>query len=272
MRRLLQMIATGMACVAFQWGASAGAWASSLDAEHEPKRPVVEDEALLQKGRIHAQQKALVRLGDQTDSAADKVLLEQLDRYEAGDLPAELWLELWEAAAKRSNLEIKARVAKHQGEVDQSGDPLYRFRECLKGGDGEAGRQIFAKKPEAGCIRCHSVNGEGGQIGPELVWLRHSAERMNILESIILPNAVIAPGYASALLKLKGGEEISGVMQQENAHDVTVTSVVDGKKRKVLIEDIVERTPLPSPMPPAFGLILSKREIRDLVEFIAAGE
>jgi putative heme-binding domain-containing protein len=272
MRFVLRVIATGMACAAFQWGASTAARASSLDAEHEPLRSVAEDAALLQKGRIHAQQKALVRLGDQTDPAADKILLEQIDRYDTGNLPAELWLELWEAAAKRSNPEVKARVAEHQREVEKSGDPLFRFRECLKGGDGETGRQIFTKKPEAGCVRCHSVNGVGGQIGPDLIWLRHSVERMNVLESIILPNAVIAPGYASATLKLKGGEEISGVMQQENAHDVTVTSVVDGRKRKVLIEDIVERTPLPSPMPPAFGMILSKREIRDLVEFIAAGE
>lgn len=235
-------------------------------------RSVAEDAALLKKGRIHAQQKALVRLGLQTDPAADKVLLAQLDRYRAGELSPELWLELFEAAAKRRNPEVKARLVEHQQEVAKAGDPLYPFRECLKGGDSESGHRIFAKKPEAGCVRCHSVDGQGGQIGPELTWLRHSAERLNILESIILPNAVIAAGYGSALLKLQSGEEISGVLQQENAHDVIVVSVVDGKKRKILIEDIVERTPLPSPMPPHFGMVLSKRDIRDLVEFIAEGD
>lgn len=272
MYKPLHAIALGLSWLAIQWGMAAVAHGSSLDAEQEPPRAVTEDAALLEKGRIHAQQKALVRLGLQTDPAADKVLLAQMERYRSGALAPELWLELFEAAAKRNNPEVKARVAEYQQAVEKSGDPLSRFRECLKGGDGESGRQIFTKKLEAGCIRCHSVDGQGGQIGPELTWLRHSAERLNILESIILPNAVIAAGYGSALLKLKGGEEISGVMQQENAHDVTVVSIVDGKKRKVLIADIVERTPLPSPMPPHFGMVLSKREIRDLVEFIAQGD
>jgi putative heme-binding domain-containing protein len=199
------------------------------------------------------------------------VLLAQWDRYLAGDLPAALWLELFEAVTKRNNPEIKARLADYQRRLEKSGDPLVQFHDCLRGGDADSGREIFTQKPQAGCIRCHSVDGEGGQIGPELTFLRHSVERLNILESIILPNAVIAEGYGSALLKLKDGEELSGVLTFENEHDVVVTSITDGKKRKILVADIVERTPLPSPMPPNFGQALSKREIRDLVEFLSEG-
>jgi len=51
-----------------------------------------------------------------------------------------------------------------------------------------------------------------------------------------------------------------------------MTSVTDGTKRAVPTSEIKERTPLPSPMPPHFGVVLSKREIRDLVEFIAVGD
>jgi putative heme-binding domain-containing protein len=268
MRTPLQMIA--LAALTFIAGVTARA--SSLDAEHEPSRPVAEDAALLEKGRIRAQQKALVRLGRQTDLAADKVLLAQLERYREGHLPAELWLELFEAIAKRDNPELKACFAEIRTKVEKSPDPLRSFHPCLKGGDGESGREIFTQKPQAGCVRCHSVEGQGGQIGPELTWLRHSVERLHILESIIVPNATIAEGFGSALLKLKDGEEISGVLTSENTTDVVVTSIVDGKKRKVLVADIVERTPLPSPMPPHFGMVLSKREIRDLVEFLAEGD
>ena len=223
--------------------------ASSLDAEHEPLRPVAEEAALLERGRLSAQQKALVRLGRQPDSAADKVLLTQLERYRAGQLTPALWLELFEAIAKRPSAELQTHLSESRPELGKSADPLVAFRECLQGGDGEAGRQIFTQKPQAGCIRCHSMDGEGGQIGPELTWLRHSVERLHILESIIVPNATIAEGYGSALLKLSSGEEISGVLTLENAHDVTVTSITDGKKRKILVADIAERTPLPSPMP-----------------------
>ena len=97
-------------------------------------------------------------------------------------------------------------------------------------------------------------------------------DRVLILESIVVPNAVIAPGFGSAALKLKNGEEISSVVNHEGEDEITITSVVDGKQRAVKVADIVERVPLLSPMPPHFGTVLSKREIRDLVEFIAVGD
>ncbi len=228
--------------------------------------------AVLKNGRMRARQNALARLAAQTDPEADKVLLGQFERYREGRLPPELWLDLFEAAAKRDHAELAAKLAEHEREVAESKSPLARFQECLEGGDADAGRIVFTKKQEAGCIRCHSVDGKGGQIGPELTWLRRSASRLGLLESVIVPNASMAVGFQSAMLKLKNGEEISGVITLENAADLTLTSVVDGKKRKVKTRDIAERTPLPSPMPPHFGAVLSKREIRDLVEFLAEGD
>ena len=240
--------------------------------EESPPRTVAEDAAVLAKGRIRAQQNALARLATQTDPEADKVLLAQFARYRAGELPAALWLDFFEAAAKRNDAALKAALADRERELEKAKDPSVRFRECLEGGDAEAGRAIFATKPQAGCIRCHSVDGKGGQIGPELTWHRHTTERAHLLESLIVPNATMAVGYQCALLKLTSGEEISGVLTDESADELTVTSVVDGKKRKLKTSEIAKRIPLPSPMPPHFGAVLTKREIRDLIEFLAAGD
>jgi quinoprotein glucose dehydrogenase len=244
----------------------------SAPAQEQTARTVADEVATLAKGRTHAQQRALARLGAQTDPEADKVLLTQFARYRTGQLPLALWLDLFEAAAKRDNPTLKAMLAEREHEVEKSTDPLMRFRECLEGGDADAGRIILTRKPEAGCVRCHSVVGQGGQIGPDLTWLRHSTDRIRVLESLILPNSTIAMGYQSALLKLKNGEEISGVVSFESPDDLTLVSVVDGKKRTLKTAEIVERTPLPSPMPPHFGAVLSKREIRDLIEFLAVGD
>ncbi|MEA3213012.1 MAG: quinoprotein glucose dehydrogenase [Chthoniobacter sp.] len=235
-------------------------------------RTVADEAALLEKGRPHAQQKALARLAAQPDPGADQVLLAQFERYHAQQLPPALWLDLFEAAAKRDNPELKAMLAERERELAKATDPLVRFRECLEGGDADSGRLIFTKKPDAGCIRCHSVDGKGGQIGPELTWLRHSTDRIRILESLILPNSTIAMGFEPTLLKLKTGEEIPGVITSETSDDLVITSVADGRKRKLKTADIAERTPLPSPMPPHFGAVLSKREIRDLIEFLAEGD
>lgn len=82
----------------------------------------------------------------------------------------------------------------------------------------------------------------------------------------------MAVGYQCALLKLTSGEEISGVLTGASAEELILTSVVDGKKRKLKTNEIAGRTPLPSLMPPHFGAVLTKREIRDLIEFLAAGD
>lgn len=237
-----------------------------------PARTVADEAALLEKGRGRAQKNALARLAASSDPAADKVLLAQFQRLREGSLPPALWLDLFEAAAKRDNPDLKNALADREAELAKSKDPLMRFRECLEGGDGEAGRTLFHKSPEPGCSRCHSVDGKGGEIGPDLTWLRKSAERSNLLESVVLPNGTMAIGYQAALIQLKDGEEISGVITHDNPSDFILTSVTDGKKRTIQTADVVKRTALPSPMPPHFGTALTKRELRDLIEFLANGE
>jgi putative heme-binding domain-containing protein len=265
---VLALCALASAAPAFADSSSAVA-ATVLE---QPARTIAEEEAVLESGRMTARQRAFARLAERTDPAVDKVLRAQFERYRAGQLPPALWLDLFEAASKRNDPALKELLAERQAKLARATDPLAAFQECLEGGDADAGREIFANKPEAGCIRCHSADGKGGQIGPELTWLRHSAERVHLLESVILPNSTIATGFQSALLKLKSGDEVMGVVSAENSENLTVTSVVDGTKRQINIPDIVDRTPLPSPMPPAFGAVLSKREIRNLIEFLAEGD
>jgi putative heme-binding domain-containing protein len=174
--------------------------------------------------------------------------------------------------AKRGNAEFKSLLAEREAALAKSPDPLRRFEECLEGGNGEQGRAIFEKKPEAGCIRCHSMDGKGGKVGPELTWLRNATERSHILESIILPSSTIATGFDSVALKLKDDETVVGVVRSESATEITIASFADGSRRTVKQASVAERTPLPSPMPPHFGQVLDKRAIRDLVQFIAAGD
>jgi len=244
----------------------------ALGAKAQRSAIVAEDAAVLERGRIRAQQKALASLGAQPGAEADQVLLAQFDRYRAGKLPLALWLDLFEAAAKRTDARLKGRLAEREREAGNSHDSLRSYRECLEGGDAEAGREIFTKKPQAGCIRCHTVNNAGGHIGPDLTTLHQTTERIFILESIIEPNAVIAPGFENVLLTLQDGKTVTGILSFEGEEEVTITSTVDGRKRKIPTAKIKERTPLPSAMPPGFGLALGKRAIRDLVQFLATIE
>ena len=181
--------------------------------------------AVLEKGSIREKQQALAALATLPDPEADRVLLRELDRYAERELPAALWLDLFEAAAQRTDARIKERLAERERSLAASRDPVQRWRECLEGGDAKAGREIFAERAEAGCIRCHRVNGLGGEIGPELTGLGLLTERVFILESIVEPNATISPGYGSFLLKLKNGESMAGVVNIDGSEEVVITSL-----------------------------------------------
>jgi len=48
-----------------------------------------------------------------------------------------------------------------------------------------------------------------------------------------------------------------------------LTSIAGGSKRRIKSAAIASRTEFPSAMSPAFGQILTKRQIRDLVQYLA---
>jgi putative heme-binding domain-containing protein len=229
-----------------------------------------EDEMSLKE--IRAEQRHLRRVATEPGPEADREIARKLDDMEAGRLPLALWLDVLEAAAKRDNPALRARLAERARTEAASTDPMRKWRECLDGGDANEGREIFREKPEAGCIRCHRIGNEGGEIGPNLTALSQRAQRIAILESIVEPNLSIVPGFSNLFVKLKDGREISGIVSAESTDLMTITSPTDGKKTTFRTSDIVEETGLPSAMPPAFGAILGKRAIRDLVEFLATQE
>ena len=229
------------------------------------------DEALA-GGDLRAGQRAIALLAADQSTAADRKFLALFDRYLAGTLPAGLWLDLFEAAAQRHHPELKARLAAHEKKLAESRDPVARYRDCLEGGNAQAGREIFTKSPVANCVRCHRIENEGAEIGPNLTVMRQVTDRIFILESIVDPSTAITTGFSHVLLTLKDGTTISGLLASEDNDEITLTSIVDGKKRAVPRAEIAERTVLPSAMPPGFSEILGKRALRDVVEFLASPE
>ncbi len=118
-------------------------------------------------------------------------------------------------------------------------------------------------------MRCHKIKGEGGDVGPDLAGISAKHDRAYILQSIVEPNAVIAPGFDNVLVTLKNGDMVAGLLNAEDANEVTLASLADGKKQKVRKADIRERTPVPSAMPPGLGEVLGKRGLRDVIEYLS---
>ncbi|HRO71906.1 MAG TPA: c-type cytochrome, partial [Chitinophagaceae bacterium] len=125
--------------------------------------------------------------------------------------------------------------------------------------------RIFYSNQSAQCIRCHAYNDVGGNAGPRLNGVAERLSRQQILESLVNPGARLAPGYGFVSLELKDGTKVSGILNAENNRSITVKV---GDKDEVVSKDLIaKRNDAPSSMPD-MKLVLSKKEIRDLVSFL----
>jgi mono/diheme cytochrome c family protein len=62
-------------------------------------------------------------------------------------------------------------------------------------GDAKRGEELFHNSPVTACAVCHMVNGKGGVIGPILDGIAVRANKADITESLMDPNAKIAKGF-----------------------------------------------------------------------------
>jgi quinoprotein glucose dehydrogenase len=178
-------------------------------------------------------------------------------------------LELLDAAAKRSDPAIKQLLAKRDAALAASDNPLASYLVALEGGNAKRGLRIFYSQPVMACVRCHSFGAGGGDAGPNLAMIGAKRDRTYLLESVVKPNAKIAPGFDSIVVTLKTGAVVGGVVANETADSISLRNA-DGKTTIVSKADITRREGAPSSMPEIYGAVLTKSELRDVVEFLAS--
>jgi quinoprotein glucose dehydrogenase len=223
--------------------------------------------AALEAGSVSEQQAALAALGGLAGDAVDDLLAEWVDRLQAGQVPNELRLDVLDAAARRTAPKIKRKLVRFESARPNS-DPLAAYQETLYGGDPAEGKKIFFDKPEAQCVRCHKIAGEGGEVGPDLTHVGSQKDRRYILESIVLPNQQIAKGFESVTVVLKNDDTFTGVLKSETPDELVLNSADTGLL-PIKKADIESRRTSLSPMPEGLGQILTKHELRDLVAFLS---
>jgi quinoprotein glucose dehydrogenase len=234
----------------------------------EPAAAVKTLEPVLESGATVERQGALAILGELQQPAADVLVGRWLDKLLAGDVPAEIRLDLIEAAARRSAPAVKEKLARYEAARPKD-DPLAKYREALAGGDAEAGRRVFLHKAEVSCLRCHKIKGAGGDVGPDLAGIGGKQSREYLLESIVLPNRQIAKGYETVVLTLASGQVKTGILKSEDGKEVRLMTP-EGTLIVVPRDEIDQRSRGPSAMPDDLIRHLSRSELRDLVEFLAS--
>ncbi len=122
--------------------------------------------------------------------------------------------------------------------------------------------------PSLECQRCHKLAGQGGDVGPPLDDVAAKNDRLYLLESVVFPSAKIAKGYETVNLVLADGRVVSGIVKGETKTELRLMTA-DGKEQKIAIEDIEARRTGQSAMPADFATKMTRRDLRDLVAFLA---
>src|SRR5262249_10035381 len=237
-------------------------------AKLEPKAALEELRTTLDKGNTIDRQGALEILADLSEPGTDDVLEAWLDKLLARQVPAEVELDLLEAAAKHPTQGILQKLARHEESRPQN-DHLAKWSEGLHGGNAEKGRKIFFENSEVSCLRCHKVQGTGGEVGPDLTGIGAKEKREYLLESIVEPDKQIAKGYDTVVLTLNDGKVKSGILKSEDKKEVRLMTP-EGEIIVVPVAEIDTRARGPSAMPGDLMKHLSRRDLRDLVEFLSS--
>jgi quinoprotein glucose dehydrogenase len=242
--------------------------AQRIQAQLKPNEGAAVLAAILNKpdSSLTEKQGALQTLAGLKDAKSAALAGEWLKKLNAGAAPAELQLEILEAAAGRA--ELKNELEAYQKALKPD-DLLADYRETLQGGDAAAGRKIFMEKTEAQCLRCHRIGSDGGDVGPQLGDIGKRGTREYILESIVAPNHKIAAGFETLIVKLADGKVHVGIKKGETETELELLCPPD-QRVKIAKSQIVSTKTGPSTMPEDLAKLITKRDLRNLVEFLAS--
>jgi putative heme-binding domain-containing protein len=133
-------------------------------------------------------------------------------------------------------------------------------------GDVTKGELVF--RTIGTCAKCHVVNQQGTEVGPNLSEIGDKLSREAMLESILYPSAGISHNYESYSLELADGNLVSGLLVSETDEAITLKTS-EGIASRFPRSDVVHmsRQPL-SLMPADLHQNLSEADLVDLVEYL----
>ena len=216
----------------------------------------------LESGTLVEKRGALKSLAaaNSDDEKASQLLTKLYSEFLDGKADPQLALDIQMAAEASTDSQISNRAKDYAEKLTTD------FSNTLQGGDAQAGRKLVFGHPAAQCIRCHKVAGLGSEIGPDLSKVAAKLSRADILEALVDPQAKLTEGYGLLVGKLKDGTDVSGSIVKSSDRHYQIRTA-EGNDLQVERKNLASEI-LTSQMPP-MGAILTRYELRDIVEFLS---
>ena len=219
------------------------------------------------KGNTAEQQSAVRALGKVPGNEAVQALGRLADGLTTGVVAPAVQLDLLEAMQATKAAPLQERLDQLKVGRDLANLGTVFPAALTTGGSPLRGRQISQQHAAAQCGRCHATGASTGgcRTGPRrcrqpsdasaVARVAHHAERA--------ARARLRPGVGV----LKNGQKVEGTLREESATAIAIDVTTRGLQR-IQVADIATRTNGVSAMPP-MNLLLTPREIRDIVEYLA---
>ncbi len=134
-------------------------------------------------------------------------------------------------------------------------------------GDAAQGEKVF-RRNELSCMKCHSINRAGGQVGPDLSAIGVSSPVDYVINSILNPNLAVKEQYVITVFLLDDGKVLNGVVVDRDDNRVLIRDS-QGKTVTVSTADIEAEKEGKSQMPQGLTKFLTQDEVIDLAKFIS---
>ncbi len=142
--------------------------------------------------------------------------------------------------------------------------------------DKERGKQLFTT---LSCVQCHTINGEGGKVGPDLKGVKEKLADgkmtlVDVLTEVVEPSKVIDDKYRTHVFALTNGKFLTGIIESRNETELRVlANPLEQKENKEAVviktDDIDEQVASKvSLMPQGLLNTLQEDEILDLLNYV----
>jgi putative heme-binding domain-containing protein len=125
----------------------------------------------------------------------------------------------------------------------------------------------------AGCIGCHNIQGQGGNVGADLSKVAEAYPGGELLRQILDPSAKIKDEHRVFAVFLNNDERYKGMIVKREGDTIHLAENLQEPTKTVAIKksDISRVTPSDvSPMPTGLLVTLSKDEILDLLAYLVS--
>jgi cytochrome c oxidase cbb3-type subunit 3 len=135
-------------------------------------------------------------------------------------------------------------------------------------GDLEQGRRLFNDK--GGCLRCHSVAGTGGVVGPDLTEIGARRSAAFLRNTLLDPNSTLPDGFAMVRAQTKDGQRLTGVRLNEDIWSIQLREL-NGGLRSFWKDDLkdLQKDFTKSPMP-SFRGVFNETELTDVIAYLVS--